>query len=273
MVERHTPRRRRKEKAVPEVTTITPNTPVWFDLASPNLEGSKQFYGQLLGWDAEQVAGPEAGSYTMFRLRGKDVAAVSAIMGEGQYPAWTTYIASTNVDETAAKVRTAGGEIAWEPMDVMDAGRMCIFRDPTGAFLALWQPGVHKGAGIMREPGSVAWADLGTRDMPKAKQFYQQVFGWGEKTTPMGPGLPDYTEWKLNGESVAGAMDITGAVPAEVPPYWLVYFQIENIDQAAECVKQLGGQITTGPLPYPGGRFAVAVDPHGASFGMMEVQR
>ena len=150
---------------------------------------------------------------------------------------------------------------------------MCVFRDPTGAFLALWQPGAHKGAAIMQEPGSAAWTELGTREVPRAKQFYGQVFGWSDTTSPMAPAGPDYTEWKLDGESIAGTMDITSLVPAQVPPYWMVYFQVEQLDHSTALVKQLGGRIVTGPMPYPGGRFAVAVDPHGATFGMLEASR
>jgi predicted enzyme related to lactoylglutathione lyase len=255
---------------MPNVTTITPNTPVWIDVASPDLEASKRFYGQVFGWEAVQIAGPEAGSYTLFRIRGKDVAALASQMDPGQPPTWTTYIASNNVDQTVARVKAAGGEIVMEPMDVMSAGRMAMFRDPTGAYLAFWQAGDHKGFQVAQEPGSFAWVELETRDIPRARQFYQEVFGWDVASMPMGPGMPEYTVWKLNGQDVGGGMDIRTTLPPEVPPHWLVYFLVANTDSTAALIKQVGGRVLSEPMDSPGGRFANVADPHGAVFGILQ---
>ena len=255
---------------MPEVTVVTPNAPTWFDLASPDIEASKRFYSQLFGWEAQQQGGPEMGNYTNFLLNGKEVAGLVSTMNEGQHPAWSTYIASVDVDETAEKVRSAGGEIAMEPMDVMEAGRLCVFRDPTGAFLGLWQAGAHKGAAILREPNSFCWFELQTRDVAAARQFYPKVFGWGVEISPMGPGQPDYTQWMLDGEGIGGAREMQPNIPPQVPPHWLVYFRVENVDRFAELVKQLGGQVLAGPMEYPGGRFAVFADPQGANVGILE---
>jgi len=252
-----------------DTTAGKANKVTWLDLASPDLEASKRFYGQIFGWEAEQVAGPEAGNYTFFKLQGKQAAGLAAIMGEGQPPAWMVYIMSPNVDQTAEGIRAAGGEIVMGPMDVMDAGRMCVFRDPTGAYLALWQPGSHTGTQVSGVPGSISWVELQTRDMPKATQFYRQVFGWEALVHPM-EGGPDYTEWQIDGVSVGGGMDMTSMVPAEVPPNWLTYFQVESADRTAEQIKQHGGTVMAGPMDSPGGRFVVALDPQGAAFGVLE---
>ena len=254
---------------MPEVTAVTPDTPIWADLASPDLEASKTFYGRLFGWEADQVAGPEAGSYTMFKRRGKLVAGMGSIMGEGQPPTWTVYMAAPNADQTAEKIREAGGTLVMGPMDVMQAGRMAIFQDPTGAYLGLWQPGEHKGSEIMREPGSITWVELMTRDIPAAHRFYSQVFGWQPQTSPMGEGGPEYTEWKLGSESIGGAMAMMANIPEQVPPHWKAYFDVENADRSASQVAELGGQVLAGPMDFPGGRFAVVADPHGAVFGVL----
>jgi len=251
------------------VATSIANRPAWFDLASPDLAASKQFYGRIFGWDAQQVAGPEGGYYTMFSVRGKMVAGLASLMDQNQPPAWTVYIGSDNVDTTAEAIRAAGGEIAMAPMDVMDAGRMCIFRDPTGAFAAVWQAGTHHGAEAQRETGTVDWVELETRDVPAAKRFYNAVFGWGENSSPMGPGQPDYTEWKLGDESLGGAMDISATAPPEMPANWLVYFRVENVDHTAAQIKETGGQVIVEPTAFPGGRFVVATDPHRACFGVV----
>ena len=64
-----------------------------------------------------------------------------AACGEGIPSHWTTYIASDDVDDTAAKIRDAGGTVLMDPFDVFDAGRMTIAQDPTGATFGVWQAG------------------------------------------------------------------------------------------------------------------------------------
>jgi uncharacterized protein len=246
---------------------IQPNhAPIWIDLASPDIEGSKAFYAGLFGWDAETVAPPEAGSYTVFRLGGKQVAAVATTMGEGQPQVWSTYVRSDDVDADVERARGAGGEVAMEPMDVFDSGRMAVLRDPTGAFISLWQPREHRGFEAMNQPGSFGWTELATRDVEAAKAFYGQVFGWGAETS--GEGAQAYTEWKLDGQSIGGAMAM-GEQQAGVPPHWMVYFVVEDVDASAARVQELGGNQLVPPMDFPGGRFAVVSDSHGAAFGLM----
>lgn len=257
---------------MPEITDHTAHTPAWVDLASPDVEAATRFYGHLFGWEARQVGGPEMGNYTFFKLRGRDVGAVGGLMTPEQPTAWHVYIASDNIDQTAEKVRAAGGTVMMGPDDIMGAGRIGFFGDPTGAAFGVWQAGEHKGAGLIREPGAFTWAELHTRDVAAAKSFYQQVFGWGHESNPMGPGQPEYTEWTLNGESIGGAMPMQPEMPAQAPPHWLPYFQVENTDRSAEQVTHLGGKILAGPVDFPGGRFAVVSDPHGAAFGILEAR-
>ncbi len=257
---------------MPDVTTVTPGKPTWIDLASPDLDASKQFYNRIFGWEAQEVGGPEMGNYTFFTLGGKLVGGGASIMMDGQHPAWTTYIAVADADATAAKIKKAGGEVVAGPMDIPGSGRMAIFRDPSGAYIALWQAAGHNGAAIMQEPGSYAWTELLTRDLAKAKQFFHDVFGWDAELMPLGPDAPEgasYTIWLLNGEQIGGAMDMPPMVPAQVPAYWQVYFGVADVDQSAKQIAELGGKLILEPMDYPGGRLAVAQDPQGAMFGIM----
>ena len=92
---------------------------------------------------------------------------------------WNTYVWVDSADETAAKVREAGGSVLKEPFDVMDAGRMGVFADPEGAVFCVWQPKQHKGSRLVNEHGTVNFNTLQTRDPDGAKAFYGAVFGWG----------------------------------------------------------------------------------------------
>jgi predicted enzyme related to lactoylglutathione lyase len=152
-------------------------------------------------------------------------------------------------------------------MDVMGQGTMAVFHDPAGAFVSVWQAGAHRGAQVVREPGSFTWAELDTRDVEGSRSFYNAVFGWDARTSE---GEMPYTEFLVDGDSVAGMMAMPPMVPAEVPSYWLVYFSVADADDAVARVQELGGSVLAPVMAFPGGRFAVVTDPQGAAFGVMD---
>lgn len=244
------------------------NLPIWVDLASSNLDAARAFYTALFGWDAETMPAPEAGGYTIFRLGGKMVAGAGPVMSPQQPSAWSTYVSTEDADATAQAVKDAGGQVVAPPFDVFDSGRMGVFQDPTGAYFSVWQPNQHKGAELVNVPGSFVWNELATRDLDAAKEFYGKVFGWGAETH--GHGENAYTEWQLDGRSMAGAMVMGKNYPPNVPPNWLVYFGTENTDAAAEKVKALGGNVMLPGMDIGIGRFAVVSDPTGAVFALFQ---
>jgi predicted enzyme related to lactoylglutathione lyase len=255
---------------MPERDGYAPGTPSWVDLSSSDVGASAAFYGALFGWE-HQSAGPaeETGGYGFFLKGGKMVAGVGPKMNEQQPTVWTTYVSTDDAQSTAEKVSAAGGQILLEPMAVMDVGHMGVFMDPTGAAIATWQPGRHKGAELVSEPGALVWNELHTRDVDAAKAFYGAVFGWEGDTNEMSPGV-EYTMWKLGGEMIGGMAQMNANMPADVPPHWLVYFGTEDTDAAVERISELGGSIAMAPMTIPAGRFAVAADPLGTHFGVFQ---
>ena len=250
------------------VTEYQPGTPSWVDLASSDLSASAAFYSSLFGWDANDQ-GPEAGGYIMFEIGGVPVAGAGPIMVEGQPPAWTTYVSVADADDTIAKVKAAGGTVFVEPMDVMEVGRMAVCADPTGAAIALWQPRLHKGAGLVNEPGALVWNELSTRDTASAATFYRDVFGWAGGPVDMG-GM-DYTELKLDDHLVGGMMAMPAEMPAEVPAHWLVYFGTADCEDTVGRATGLGATVFVPPTDIPPGRFSVMADPAGAMFAVIRM--
>lgn len=231
-------------------TTYPPGTPIWIDLSTSDVDAGRRFYHELFGWTSDEPAPPEYGGYAMFRQDSKLVAGSGPVM-EGGHPAWNTYVRSSD----------AGGEVVVEPMQIMDAGSMAVFKDPTGADISIWQDGAHKGAELFNEPVSVTWNELGTRDVEAAKRFYNTVFGW----TTKGEG---YLEWQLDGKTIGGCNDMNAiGTPEQTAPHWLVYFAVKNCDDTVDRVKDLGGTVNMPPTDIPNmGRFAVVADPQGAAF-------
>jgi uncharacterized protein len=247
-----------------------PGSPTWIDASSPDVGASARFYAELFGWQAETLP-PEAGGYTMFTL-GSDIVAAVGPLQEGQHAAWSVYFATPDAEATAAKVEEAGGKVIVPPFDVLKAGRMAVFVDPTGAFFSVWQAGEMPGLGRHHQPNTFGWCELNTRGVDKTAEFYPKVFGWGVKASPGGEGAPPYTEWQQDGQSIGGAMDIAafGEAGSEIPPHWLVYFLVADIEASVKKIEELGGAIEVGLHDYPGGRFAVAVDGSGAHFALMQ---
>jgi predicted enzyme related to lactoylglutathione lyase len=256
-----------------KMTSYAPGTPCWVDLAVTDVLDSAVFYGDLLGWEVpEQPHGAEMGGYRRAQLDGDDVAGVMPIQQEGQPQAWSTYVAVEDAAATTAKVKEAGGNVIFEPMDVMDLGKMAGFSDPGGAFIGIWEPGTFAGATRVNEAGAICWNELGTRDPQGAKAFYNAVFGWTVAEHDMqrteGEGGPDkYIEFLRGGDghSIGGMMDITGFLPDQVPAHWLVYFGVADADAAVEKVKAAGGAVNFGPVTIPAGRFAVVSEPNAPS--------
>jgi predicted enzyme related to lactoylglutathione lyase len=245
-------------------------TPSWVDLGSPDPDASAAFYGGLFGWTSTEP-GPveETGGYRMFLKDGKLVAGLGPHQ-EGQPIAWTTYLAVDDADKTAELVRSNGGMVFLEPMDVMDAGRMAIFADRGGAVFGVWQAGEHTGAELVNEPGSLSWNELLTRDLESVNEFYAQVFGIEPAEFPMGDA-PPYTVFNVEGRGVAGVLRIGDEFPADVPSHWVTYFAVEDTDAAVAKATSLGATIVREAFDIPTvGRIAWLAGPSGEGFAVIK---
>ena len=248
---------------MPEASKYDHGVPSWIDIGTPDLAAGLRFYQDLFGWDAQDM-GEEAGHYTIVSKNGRQVAALSTAQDPGP-PRWTTYINVDDIDDIAKRVESAGGTVVVPPMDVMSAGRMAIFADTTGAVIAAWQPGEHKGAQLINEPGAFTWSELSTLDLAKSKAFYSEVFGWGWG------GSDEYAEPQVDGRTIGGVMPRRPDMPPEVPDSWLVYFGSDDVDAQAKKASDKGATVVVQPTDIPNtGRFAVLIDPQGAAFALFK---
>jgi hypothetical protein len=244
-----------------ERTEYEPGTPSWIDLGSPEPAAAAAFYGGLFGWAAEMDPRPEAGGYGMFTLSGKNVAGLGPQMNPDMPPFWAVYVTVVDADDVLAKASEAGGKVVVGPMEVFDAGRMGIVEDAVGSFVSVWEPKRHIGAQLVNEPGTFAWSELATTDLPAARDFYQKVFGWGLEPHASSEHAAIFT---VGGQVVCGAHEAgEGEFPA-----WSVWFAVDDCDASAARVAELGGSIVLPPGDMDFGRGAVVADPHGAVFGI-----
>jgi len=252
-----------------------PGSFCWIELGTTDQNAAKQFYPALFGWQANDMPMGPSGTYTIFRLNGRDAAAGYQLnpqqLAQHVLPHWMIYIAVDTVDGSAAKVAALGGKVIMAPFDVMDAGRMAIITDPTGAYFCLWQPNRNKGIGIAHVHGTLCWADLATSDPKAAEKFYSALFGWQFEV-----GKNDdsgYLHIK-NGEHHIGGVPPAKHLPPGAPPHWLAYFWADDVDQTAAKAKERGAKFLVPPMSMEGvGRFSVIADPQGAAFAIFKSAR
>jgi hypothetical protein len=250
-----------------------PGTFSWVDLATSDPAGARAFYGELLGWDAEDSPVPGGGVYTTCSIGGASVAALYELRedqrGAGMAPHWLSYVTVAGADEVTARAEELGGAIHMEPFDVMEAGRMAVLADPPGAAFAIWEPREAIGAERVNEPGCLTWNDLATTDPERAQRFYGELFGWGFEAVDSGGG-PRYWVIGHDGGSAGrnGGMRELGPDEAGIPPHWMPYFAVESADATAEQAQSAGGTLVAGPIDLPAGRVAAFTDPQGAAFAV-----
>ncbi len=116
--------------------------------------------------------------------------------------------------------------------------------------------------------GTFVWNELMTRDTTKAAQFYTQLFGWKPQQMDMGPqGL--YTIYKKGSSDACGMMEIKGPAMQGIPPHWLSYVAVDNVDETVKKAEKLGAKTLVKPTDIPNiGRFAIITDPTGANLGV-----
>jgi predicted enzyme related to lactoylglutathione lyase len=247
----------------------------WIELGTSDQNAAKKFYTSLFGWDlVDSPMGPND-FYTMFKVGGLDVAAAYTLrpmeVEKHVPPHWNLYIATEDADKTAARASELGATILAPPFDVFTFGRMAVIRDPAGAVFCIWQAKTHIGIRVKDQPGAFCWADLNIPDQTsqtKAVPFYEGLFGW--KLEPGQADTSGYLHIK-NGESFIGGVPPGSQLPPNIPPHWMVYFQVEDCAASTAKAKELGAHIYVDSLRLEKtGTFTILNDPQGAGFALFQ---
>jgi predicted enzyme related to lactoylglutathione lyase len=249
-----------------QVASATRNKPAWVDLAATDAEAAREFYSKVFGWTVDVNPDPQYGGYGLARANGKDAAGIGPTQSPDQPAAWSVYIGSDDLETLSKAVADAGGTVAVPAFDVGDQGRMAVFQDPTGAFISSWQT-TRMGGFQAEGANAFGWAELNARGVERSLPFYEQVFGWTAK--PVGTADQPYTEFQVDGHSIAGATEMNPMVPPQVPSYWMVYFAVDDVDASHRTAIDAGGTELLAPIDFPGGRMSIVNDPQGAAFGLM----
>ncbi|WP_049579508.1 VOC family protein [Streptomyces sp. SBT349] len=242
----------------------------WVSLMVHDLAASQEFYGGLFGWEFDE--GPEPlGAYVRALRDGQPVAGLGEIaQGAQRVVAWLPYIATRDVDGTAALIRESGGTVAVGPLDAEHVGRLAIASDVRGAAFGLWQgPPRRRPGPFQGHSGAPVWNELITFETAGVGKFYSMVFGYESAPEPALPPGSDYLTLRLAGRPIAGIRGVAEAVPQDRGPHWLTYFSVPDVEEAVDLAVRLGGRQLTEPEVSPFGRWAQVTDPEGAPFAVI----
>ena len=250
---------------------------IWYELMSPDPEGSKTFYDAVVGWDISEAA-PEFQGYRMIgRSDGKFAGGVLPISAEmqqhGARPTWLGYIHVTDVDRSVGKIEQAGGKSLMPATDIPNVGRIAMVADPQGAPFYVMKPIPPAGDPNAKsdvfsasEQQRVGWNELQTSDVEGARRFYGDQFGWGsEEYMDMGEmGL--YRFFDQQGTRIGALFDASNGQRS----HWRFYIRVPSISAAKDAAERGGGTIHMGPHQVPTGEYVViGSDPQGAEFALV----
>lgn len=248
---------------------------VWYELLTSDPAAAQAFYADVVGWRPEATTADGA-PYTMFVGPQGPVGGVTALPAAAQQlgasPYWQANVEVADVDATVALVEQLGGKVYLRET-VPDIGRFAVIADPQGAVLAVFTPATAMPSHDARQPGEIGWHELYTTDNHAALAFYQRVAGWESKgSVDLGP-MGAYLLWGRGAAQLGGMMTMPPGMTTPdgrpVPPSWMYYVVVADLDAALARATARGARVINGPMPVPGGqRVVLLLDPQGAAFAL-----
>jgi predicted enzyme related to lactoylglutathione lyase len=241
---------------------------VWYELITTDMAAASAFYAKVVGWTVHDESRPDM-AYKLLRSGTTPVSGLMDLPGEarrmGATARWMGYVSVDSVDTATDRLKRLGGTVYVPPTD-SNIGRIAVVADPQTATLALVE-GLKVGhkppeAG---KPGRVGWHELLAADHDKAFAFYNELFDWQEVNAEH-DSMIVYRTFRTGTDPIGGMFNKRSTDPV---PFWLLYFNIGDIDAAVGRVEAAGGQVFEGPLVLPGGGcIARCRDPQGAVFAL-----
>ena len=251
---------------------------IWYELVTPDPDGAKRFYDEVVGWTVEAQSSFPNGYRMIGRYDGKNAGGILPLTEEmrehGARPLWLGYISVGDVDATLSAMEADGAHALMPAFDIPAIGRVALVADPQGApfyIMAPTPPPEQEGAVsdvfATDDAQHVRWNELSSSDPDSAIAFYSRHFGWSQEGAMDMGELGQYRFIQSDGVGIGAVMPKMPQMPASM---WTFYIGVDDIDRGLSAIKSSGGQVLQEPMEIPGGEYALnALDPQGAAFGLV----
>ena len=253
-----------------------PGKVIWHDLISAKPAASQTFYEQLFGWEFEEISIPTGvfshASYYVISHEGRVIGGMvdqDDLKADSNLSQWVVVLASDNIEQSVASIRSAGGTLLGDIIDLNARGKMAVAKDKQGALFALLQtPDGDPTDRASVTAGDFLWDELWTTDVDSAASFYRAFMPYTEADHPEA-GKQGYRVLAAHNKPRAGVLKM----PVEkLDPTWVTYLRVADtqaLDNILSRVESLGGAIL---LPaqdrLTGGRAALIAGPSGAGIAL-----
>lgn len=195
---------------------------------------------------------------------------------------WMPHIQVADVSASVQRALDLGGKVLMHAMDDDGNSQWAVLLDPNEAAFGI-VPVVPSEAippidpAAMPDPeaiGRIAWLDLTVADAPATRDFYRQVIGWSVQEVDMedeGESYVDYNMLSEDGSPAAGICHARGGNEF-LPPVWIIYLTVGDLDESLRRVPVEGGKIIKAVQGANGEYvYAVVQDPVGVFLGLLSV--
>lgn len=242
---------------------LSNNTFCWNGIVTSDPAKTLAFFPEVLGWTVQEV--DMGGDKVSMLANGETpLAHVRGPQMDGETTWWNNYLRVDDVDAVAAAVEKAGGKIVVPPTDIAP-GRFATVATPSGASFSLFHEANPDDADIPSTTGFLHWVDLHSTDIDADLAFIHDGLGLPTSEMPMSGGT--YHILAPDTATRGGAMK--GKNPQE--SMWLAWISVDSVEDTLDRVSRHGGQILAPAWDGEGvGRMAIASDPTGVVFGVIE---
>ena len=183
---------------------------------------------------------------------------------------WIGYVSVPDVPKALAAAIAGGGREILHAKSIPERGIQAIFADREGALLGLMHSSSGDPAEYRADAGDWTWAELFTRDLDAASQYYQTVAGY-EAMPNLNPGRENSMIFASGGYSRASLSPLPAARP-NARPGWLLFVRVDSLDDTVARVPGLGGRVLVPAKEIHGNsRLAIIADSVGAPIGIVEL--
>ena len=245
---------------------------VWRDLITDTPAASQQFYGELFGWEFEQV-GRKYGlgddiNYSVIRHNGRLIGGMvneNKLQRTEEISQWIPLMSVSDIHAAVVTVQVNGGVVYTPPTELAARGWLAVIADPQGAILGLVQ--TKTGDPMDRTPrvGDFLWTEVWTNDVDAATNFYGTLGNYSAETEV----LSDDATYRILGEKNKPRIGLVKNPVQELDPVWVTYIRVEDPAPILARVVELGGQVLLEARERGlGGEVALIADPSGAAIAL-----